>query len=50
MLDVLVKVFSLGRNDLCAQEAAQQAFVMMRSIYRNVTRVMQARLALVAVD
>ena len=47
---VLAKVLFLRNDDLRAEDAAQQAFIMMWSIDRDVARVMKARLALVAVD
>ena len=48
--DVLVMVLLIGDNDLRARETAQQTFVMMWRIYRDVAAMMQACLALVAVD
>ena len=46
----MVKVLLLGDNDLCAQEAAQQTFVMMLCVGRDVAAMVKPRLALVAVD
>ena len=47
---VLAQVLFLRNDDLRAEDAAQQAFIMVWSIDRDVARVMKARLALVAVD
>ena len=49
-LVVLAKVLLLGDHDLCAQDSAQQAFVMMCRVGCNMAGMMMARLALVTVD
>lgn len=46
----MVKVLQFRNNDLCAQEAAQQTFVMMLRIHRDMAGMMMASLTLVAVD
>ena len=50
MKNALGNVLLIGDNDCCAHETAQQAFVMMWRIGRDVTAMMQACLTLVAVD